>query len=194
MVMPTSSHGLSANAHKMSEQTAKSPIHTMSKTAWHALTKRVAMPILLCTCWAACMAAVACHPHTRYDEYQHTDAEGWDRDTVLCFDVAPVTSTDTYIETLNIRTDNRYPFRQLCLIVDQEKIPSHEHLTDTLLFSIYNDDGDNEGRGFSLFQNEKVFRFLPLSQGDSLHVTVRHDMRRHSIPGIHEVGLRLEVN
>ncbi len=136
---------------------------------------------------------VACHPYTRYDEYRHTNAEGWDRDTVLCFGVPPVETTDTYIEALNIRTDNNYPFRKLCLVVDQEVIPSHRHIIDTLLYSIYDDDGDNEGRGFSLFQKEKIFRFLTLHQGDSLHVKVHHDMRRHILPGIHDVGLRLEV-
>ena len=148
-----------------------------------------ALPLLLCLC----MAAAACHPYTRYDEYRHINAEGWDRDTVVCFDVAPAAESGTYTEDLLIRTDNRYPFRQLRLVVDQEIIPSHRTITDTLMFDIYSSDGDNEGRGFSLFHNEKVFRFLTLRQGDSLHVTVRHDMRRHILSGIHDIGLLLEV-
>ncbi|MBR5688440.1 MAG: gliding motility lipoprotein GldH [Prevotella sp.] len=146
------------------------------------------MPLLLCLC----ITAVACHPYTQYDEYRHTDASGWDRDSILTFDVPAIEQDGTYIEELNIRTDNNYPFRQLSLTVDQQILPSGKHLIDTLQIDVYDDEGDASGKGFSIFQNQLVFKFISLHKGDSLHINVSHNMRRHSISGINDVGIRLE--
>ena len=152
-------------------------------------THRLFMPLLLCLC----ITAVACHPYTQYDEYRHTNASGWDRDTLLIFDVPPLEQDGTYIEELNIRTDNNYPFRQLSLVVDQEVLPANKHIIDTLQIDVYDDEGDASGKGFSIYQNELVFKFITLHKGDSLHISVGHNMRRHIIPGVNDVGVKLEL-
>ena len=147
------------------------------------------MPLLLCLC----ITAVACHPYTQYDEYRHTDATGWNRDSLLTFDVPAIEQDGTYIEELNIRTDNNYPFRQLSLTIDQQVLPSGKHIIDTLDIDIYDNEGDAAGKGFSIYQNQLIFKFISLHKGDSLHINVGHNMRRHSIPGINDVGIKLDL-
>ena len=134
---------------------------------------------------------VACYPNTRYVEYHHTDVTGWEKDSVLCFGIAPLEESGPYVEELGLRTESSYPFLHLSLVIEQQVYPSGRHITDTLQLPIYDQEGHPVGRGLSIYRQELPFRFINLHEGDSLAIRIHHNMLRRSLPGVTEVGIHL---
>ncbi|MBQ2553963.1 MAG: gliding motility lipoprotein GldH [Prevotella sp.] len=136
----------------------------------------------------------ACFPDTHYVTYQHVDADGWERDSVLEYTIPHVDDDGTYMSEIDLRTTRAYPFTRLYLIVSQTIYPAGRTITDTLNLEISDNQGRQKGRGFTLLQQERPFRFLQLHQGDSLVIHVSHHMRRRLLSGISDVGYRLVHN
>ena len=53
------------------------------------------------------------------------------------------------------------------------------------------DKGNMLGQGISYYQYNFILVDRDLSKGDSLHVTVRHIMKREILPGISDIGFRM---
>lgn len=147
---------------------------------------RKMLPGILTVCLLA-----ACFPNTRYVDYHHTAVSGWERDSVLSFHIPSLDEGGAYVEEIGLRTENSYPFLQLSLVVEQQVSPSGQHIVDTLMLPIYEEDGSPVGQGLSVYRQELPFRFLNLHQGDSLTIRIHHNMRRRSLPGVTEVGIHL---
>ena len=48
-----------------------------------------------------------------------------------------------------------------------------------------------KGHGISTYQYNFHLTTLTLNEGDSLHIAVRHNMKREILPGISDIGIRL---
>ena len=144
----------------------------------------------------AVMLAVAiglssCDRKTIYYHYEHAPVAGWEKNDALSFDVHPV-SEGTYREELGLRIDKSFPFMGLCLVIRQTILPSGYVHSDTLNCSLIDRDGNNKGPGLSYYQYSFHVNTLRLQEGDSLHITVKHNMKREVMPGIEDVGIRLD--
>ena len=97
-----------------------------------------------------------------------------------------------------IRTVNRIShifysifFTKTPLIVDQTAVKSGKNYRDTLNCKLIDHNGNVKGQGVSHYQYEFKLATIPLEAEDSLHITIRHDMKREMLPGITDIGVTL---
>lgn len=145
---------------------------------------------LLSLCLVALVVA-GCKNSRVYDHYEHTPLSGWEKNDTLFFDIPPVAQGGSFHEELSLRVNGAYPFMQLSMIVEQMQLPMGFHRADTLNLKLQDHDGRVMGHGVNYFQYSFPITNLQLNSGDSLHVIVRHNMKREILPGIADVGFRL---
>ena len=138
----------------------------------------------------------SCFPDTVFYQYHSTSLKGWDRVDKLEFSVPVVNNSGYYLEEIGVRTDGRYPFRTLSLVVDQTVVATAGHRivpqrSDTLGLEIYDDSGKPLGDGVSIKQHVMPFRNIQLETGDSIFVSIHHNMRRASLEGVAGIGLKV---
>lgn len=140
----------------------------------------------------AVAALTACADTRSYDHYEHTAVEGWERNEAVAFDVQPQWA-GTYSMQLGLRATQAYPYRNLSVVVETTVLPRKTCRRDTVNCTLNDQLGRMTGKnGVSLSETLHAINELQLKQGDSLHVEVRHLMRRDALPGISEVGIRLD--
>ena len=134
----------------------------------------------------------SCDMSMVYYHYDHTPVYGWEKNDTLRYDVDPIERAGEYYTELGLRTNGSYPFTTLYLIVEQTVLPSHRVTTDTIACQLTNKDGRPNGQGVSYYQYTMPVGTQTLVPGDSLHITIRHNMKRDILPGISDVGLMIE--
>lgn len=140
---------------------------------------------------AVMAAMVSCRQRTVYDGYQSTPVAGWEKNDTLSFSVNRVDTAAVYHATLGLRTTDDYPFTSITLIVEQHTYPSDRIQKDTLNLRLTDDHGNATGKGLSFRQYTFDIGDVSLESGDSVHVRIRHDMKREILPGISDVGYEL---
>lgn len=135
---------------------------------------------------------MACQDNVVYTSYQSVEIDGWDKTTTTVYDVAHIKSAGNYNEMIGIRTNDKYPFMSLNLIVEQTVMPSGRQLTDTVDCQLADRNGRKLGHGQSLWLQIIPFRKLTLNKDDSLHINIRHNMRRNILRGVSDIGLIIE--
>ena len=90
-----------------------------------------------------------------------------------------------------MRITSTYPFMSLRLVVEQVIIPAHRLVRDTIDCHLIDRNGKPKGQGMSYYQYQVPVNDISLQQGDSLHICVRHDMKREILPGISDVGIKM---
>lgn len=133
----------------------------------------------------------ACDNDTVYDKYNHTPITGWEKNDTLFFNVPAQKENGRYRQEIGLRTNAAYPFTGLTLVVEQTVEPGHRQFTDTLDCRLSDDKGNILGQGISYFQYNFILSDVELFEGDSLHVCVRHIMKREILPGISDIGLKM---
>lgn len=141
----------------------------------------------------------ACEETRQYDHYEHTDVEGWYTSDRLAFDVPPL-SAGTYRVSIGLRATVGYPYRNLALCMETTVLPrgwkkGERPAPDsrTVTCTVNDERGNMTGHtGVSLSETLTPAGTLTVGEGDSLHIELRHIMRRELLPGITDVGLRLE--
>lgn len=154
--------------------------HSRHRRLWPGLLLMVAL------------AVVSCNRKAVYSHYRHTPINGWEKNDTLTFDVRPLTEDAALREEVGLRINDAYPFMGLCLIVEQTVFPSCSRRTDTLNCSLIDPSGNVKGRGISYYQYNFHLTSQQLYAGDSLHICVRHNMKREILPGIADIGILLE--
>lgn len=153
---------------------------------------RRTLNILSVTAAVALMVA-ACGDGTVYSKFVPAPVDGLEKNDTVSFSVPPVASYGSYRQEIGLRITSDYPFKSLCLEVKQTVEPGHRVSTDTLVCRLYDDDGNLLGHGVSMFQYGFALPDIGLRKGDSLHVRVRHVMKREILPGITDIGFSMEV-
>ncbi len=64
-------------------------------------------------------------------------------------------------------------------------------MVDTLNCALIGANGVPKGQGIGYYQYAFDITSMDLQEGDSLHISVRHDMKREILPGISNVGVSL---
>lgn len=140
----------------------------------------------------ALLLATSCTGNKVYDHYNHTSLTGWEESDALSFDVPPLAESGQYATRLGLRISNAYPFKELTLIVEQTVYPGKHKQVDTLSCHLFDQKGEVQGQGVSYYQYHFSISQMSLQKGDSLHIMVRHNMRREIMPGVSDVGIEVE--
>ena len=137
------------------------------------------------------MAFMSCDNSTVFNHYESTPVRGWERNDTLSFNIAPLQETGMYAEEVGLRITGAYPFKGLSLIVEQTIQPSNITIVDTLNCDLIDDIGHANGKGINHYQYLYPLTTIKLSKDESVHVAIRHCMKREILPGITDVGLKL---
>lgn len=152
--------------------------------------KHALLACLLLT--GAVPSLTACGDLPVYSHYRHTPANGWEKNDTISFGISPVKEAGHYLEELGLRINDDFPFQGLCLVVHQTVLPSGYHHSDTLNCTLIDKDGRVKGSGIKHYQYNFHVNTIRLSEGDSLHILVKHNMKREIMPGITDIGIRVE--
>jgi gliding motility-associated lipoprotein GldH len=151
------------------------------------LNRRLLTALLM----VAAVMMAACNRTTVYHHYEPTSPTGWEKDDTLFFYVPRAQCEGVLHEEVELRTNSSYPYMGLSLVVRQTVFPSGVSRTDTLNCSLVDESGAVKGQGVSLFQYHFHLTDLSLSEGDSVSIAIRHNMRREILPGIADIGICL---
>lgn len=139
----------------------------------------------------------SCHRSMVYDRYEHTPVAGWEKNDTLSFEIPGMDQDGDYQSCLGLRITSSYPFMRLTLIVRSEIHPkTHPQdgmstQEDTVVCSLIDSIGRTKGQGIGSYQYMFPVTSLHLQKGDSLHIAIRHDMKREILPGITDIGLQI---
>ena len=136
----------------------------------------------------------SCNNKKVYDKYNHTPLAGWEKNDTLSFDVPRLAHAGSYSSQLGLRINGVYPFMGLTLIVEQQILPSRKIVVDTIQCELIDKNGTTNGQGINYYQYNYHITHLFLNKGDSLHIAIRHDMKREILPGISDIGYQLTSN
>ncbi len=138
------------------------------------------------------LLCAACTGNKVYDHYDHTPIAGWEKIDTLKFDVPPLKKSGLYATSMGLRINNSFPFISMTLIVEQTVLPANRTVIDTINCPLTDKNGRVRGKGIGLYQYRFPVSVMTLHENDSLHITVRHNMKREILPGVSDVGIELE--
>lgn len=141
--------------------------------------------------WAVALSLSACTPNVVYNKYQPAPLTGWERNDTLFFDVPKLAQGGAYDMEMGVRINGEYPFIALTLIVEQTVLPKGTIMRDTVNCRFFDQQGRQLSGGISYFQYTFPIRTINLRTGDSLHITIRHGMKKELLPGISDVGINM---
>lgn len=138
-----------------------------------------------------CLSSCA-HPEMYY-RYHSFEESSWHKDSVVRFDL-PVTDTlSSYDVFIEVRNNNKYPYKNLWLFVDFQ-LPSGETRRDTVEINLADDYGKWYGKGLSLYELT-----VPYEQNRQYHhkgsyvYTIQQAMRDDILTGISDIGLKIST-
>lgn len=134
----------------------------------------------------------SCRRQTVYFHFEHTPLVGWEKNDTLIYSVTPQTDDCMLHEEVALRINSSFPFQKLSLVLEQEILPSGVVRNDTLNCRLFDNNGDMKGRGLSYFQYNFHLTDMQLARGDSLHIKLRHNMKREILYGVVDVGIQLK--
>lgn len=133
----------------------------------------------------------SCRDARVYDHFEPVNDDGWGRNDTVRFVISRQKSCKVDVN-LSLRVNHRFPYRDLSLIVCYETYPSGNVDPDTVQIHVLNEKGQPIGRmGITSASISAKVKELNLRDGDSLYVTVHHNMRRDQLTGVSDVGLQL---
>ncbi len=153
--------------------------HNLSYSHYHTLLYIIGIILLFSSCTGK----------TKYNHYVHTPTSGWEKNDVLIYDVHPFEEGGMYDRQLNLRVTGNYPFMKLTLIVETWNKGTVKN--DTVQCAIISNKGRALGYGIGDYQYSYSLPPCAYSEGDSLHIRVRHDMKCEILPGISDIGLEI---
>lgn len=135
---------------------------------------------------------ISCDNRTDYHSYKHTPVAGWSNNDTVAFEIPRSKNNGSHRLFLGLRTSTAYPFMAIRIVVVQRIIPGNMTIKDTIDCDLTDAKGKTKGNGVGYRQYEFPITELQLRKGDSISVRVYHDMRREVVPGISDIGLRVE--
>lgn len=146
----------------------------------------------------AALTFVSCDKNHVFDDF-HSVGSAWHRDSIVSYNLPKLDTTKSYNLFVNLRTNNKYPFSNLFLIVALEQ-PDGMTKVDTLEYMMAEADGTMMGNGFSDIKESKLYykENVKFNSG-KYKVQIKQAVREtgkvngmQELPGITEVGFRIE--
>lgn len=155
------------------------------------MTRRISKWWLAAVLLTTMTAMSSCEQQTLYHHYEHTPLSAWEKSDTLFFTVKKMKDRAVIRRDVELRFTDRYPYQQLNIVVEQTTLPSRYMRRDTLDCRLISSKGDILGKGVMLFEQTFHLPDISLNEGDSLLFRIHHNMKRESLPGISDIGIRL---
>jgi gliding motility-associated lipoprotein GldH len=139
------------------------------------------------------IAALACDQNRVFEEYRKIPDKGWNKDSVLVFNVPVEDTLTTHNVYVNIRNDIKYNYSNLWLFIGVEQ-PGGPTAKDTFELLLADPAGKWLGKGIGgIKTNQVIFKrnvYFPVS--GNYRISLQQGMRENILTQITEVGLRVE--
>lgn len=141
----------------------------------------------------------SCDPKRVYDEYKSLP-NGWNKDSIITFNLKNVDSLKAYNLFINIRNNNQFKYSNLFLIT-QMQFPQGKVVTDTLEYEMAAPNGEWLGTGSGDEKENKLWykQNVKFEESGIYQVKIQQAMRKsgseegiQNLRGITEVGFRIE--
>ncbi len=141
----------------------------------------------------------SCDSNRVYDEYESI-TNGWNKDSVITFDLPQIDSIPDYNLFINVRNNNDYAFSNIFLIANIQ-FPHGKVITDTLEYQMAKPGGEWLGTGFGDVKENKLWykERVRFNEPGPYKISIQHAMRKsgsekgiEKLEGITQVGLRIE--
>ena len=136
---------------------------------------------------------VSCDRKRVFEAYKTLDNNGWNKDSVVIFDVALSDTIRNHNLYVNIRNKGTYPYSNLWLFLSVGS-PDGKMITDTVEFSLAEASGRWKGSGIGdLHDNQILYKssvYFPHKGNYTFHI--KQGMRDNVLPGIRDIGFRIE--
>ena len=136
---------------------------------------------------------VACTQSTIYHHYEPIDDNGWSRTDTIQYELPTVPEDGDYHISLGLRYNELFPYQGLWIVAETSLHHPTASYLDTLYFRTTDEDGRPTGKGLSLVQADTLLTTLHMPKGQKGQVCLRHIMIREVLPGIKDIGVKLEV-
>lgn len=133
----------------------------------------------------------SCDESLAYSHYEHTQLTGWEKSDTLYFNTPRMSKKGRYRIELGLRTTGDYPFTSLTLNIEQCVYPAKSTKNYSIKCQLMDENGITKGQGVSVYQFAFPVADTDLNEGDSVQISIRHDMKREILPGIADVGIKL---
>lgn len=151
-----------------------------------------------CILFAVVLLFLACDKNRVFDEYK-TVGSGWNKDSIVSFDLPALDSTKQYNLFVNLRANDDYKFNNIFLIVAMEQKNGFTKV-DTLEYQMANPDGTLLGNGFTDLKESKLFYKEKVRFKGQFKVYIKQALRENgkvpgvsNLDGITDVGFRIET-
>lgn len=137
------------------------------------------------------LCIVSCADKEVYYRFQSFHESDWHKDSLIHFEVPVVDSLSLHDVYVEIRNNNRYPYRNLWLFVDFE-LPSGDIRRDTMECILADDYGKWYGKGLSLFDLTIPYdESVRYPHTGNYKYTLRQAMRDDVLHGISDIGVKI---
>ena len=136
----------------------------------------------------------SCDRRKVFEAYHKIDEKGWNKDSVVVFNVHLTDTMKNHNLYVNIRNKGNYPYSNIYLFLSVGSPDGTMH-TDTVEFTLADPSGKWRGKGIGgLHDNQIPYKnkvYFP-RQG-YYKFMIKHGMRDNVLQGIRDVGFRVET-
>ena len=138
------------------------------------------------------LLCAACTDGTVFHSYKSLPREGWERrDTVVFRIPEPAEDIDGTL-TIGLRMTAPVALQDVVLAVEQADEAGKVCRCDTIRYPLSDAEGDALGQGVNAIQYETQHLPFRLRKGQATTLRLRHLMTRETIPGITELGIKVD--
>src|SRR5688500_18065933 len=151
------------------------------------------MKLILPFIVAAFLALTSCDDNRLYEENREVTDGIWNIDERLSFDFEVPDTTTLYNFYFNVRNTDDYPFSNL-YVFSHIDFPNGKKGIDTVELPLTNPDGSWKGNGQGdIHDCQLIFREgVRFPVAGKYHIEVEQAMRMEALPGIKDIGIRIE--
>lgn len=142
---------------------------------------------------AAFITLTSCDDTRLFEENKEIPGGDWDITERVTFDFEVPDTTTFYNFYFNVRNTDDYPFSNL-YVFSHIEFPNGKTGTDTIELPLTNPDGSWIGNGQGdLHDCQLIFRKnVRFPVAGKYHMEIEQAMRMEKLPGIKDVGIRIE--
>jgi gliding motility-associated lipoprotein GldH len=137
---------------------------------------------------------MACNNPSVFYEYKTIPKAGWNRDSLLLFELPVKDTFQDHNLFINVRNDINYKYSNLWLFIDIKQPGDTVAVRDTFEVTLADPTGKWLGTGFGgVKTNEILYRknvYFPVS--GIYEIQIQHGMRGKVLENITDVGVRVE--
>ena len=144
-------------------------------------------------CLSLLLSLGSCDRKRVFESYKELDKNGWNKDSVVVFDVQLKDTIKNHNLFVNIRNKGTYPYSNIYLFMTIGS-PDGMMKTDTVEFTLADPKGRWKGSGIGgLHDNQILYKNSVFFPHKGIYkFQIKQGMRDNVLQGIRDVGIRIE--